>query len=70
VAVELADRSYRRLIATAGRLYAVDLCGAVLGAVLTAVVLIPGLGLKDTVLLAGMMKAGSVGLVYCCVGPR
>jgi spermidine synthase len=70
VAVELADRSYRRVTATAGRLYAVDLCGAVFGAVLTAVVLIPGLGLKDTILLAGMMKAGSVGLVYYGMGPR
>ena len=70
VAVDLADRSYRRVTATAGRLYAVDLCGAVLGAVLTAVVLIPGLGLRDTVLLAGVMKAGSVGLVYYSVGLR
>jgi spermidine synthase len=70
VAVDLADRSYRRVTATAGRLYAVDLCGAVLGAVLTAVVLIPGLGLRDTVLLAGVMKAGSVGLVYYSAGLR
>jgi hypothetical protein len=32
--------------------------------------LIPGLGLRDTVLLAGVMKAGSVGLVYFSVGLR
>jgi spermidine synthase len=70
VAVDLADQSYRRVITTAGRLYAVDLCGAVLGAVLTAVVLIPSLGLRDTVLLAGLMKAGSVGLVFYSVGLR
>jgi predicted membrane-bound spermidine synthase len=70
VAVDLADQSYRRVITTAGRLYAVDLCGAVLGAVLTAVVLIPGLGLRDTVLLALVMKAGSVGLVYYSMGLR
>jgi spermidine synthase len=69
VAVDLADRSCRRLTATAGRFYAVDLCGAVLGAVLTAVVLIPGLGLRDAALLAAVMKAGSAGLVYCSVGP-
>jgi spermidine synthase len=70
VAVDLADRSYLRVTATAGRVYAVDLCGAVLGAVLTAVVLIPGLGLRDTVLLASVMKAGSVGLVSYSVGLR
>lgn len=65
VAVDLADRSYRWVGSTAGGLYAVDLAGAVLGAVLTAVLWIPGIGLGETILLAGLIKTGGVILVYC-----
>jgi len=63
VAVAVADGSYRRIGTTAGGLYAVDLLGAVIGATLAAVALIPGIGLKQTIVLAGLIKIGSVILV-------
>jgi len=63
VAVAVADRSCLRVGTTAGGLYAVDLLGAVVGALLAAIALIPGIGLKQTIVLAGLMKIGSVILV-------
>lgn len=48
---------------TAGALYASDLVGAFLGAVLVSVVLIPILGIPATCLVAAMLKLGSLSLV-------
>jgi spermidine synthase len=70
VVVSWADRSYERVGATAGRFYAIDLCGAVLGAILTAILLVPGIGLTGTTLVAAMIKVGSVALVYRFGPPR
>jgi spermidine synthase len=46
-----------------GVLYASDLVGAFLGAILVSVVLIPLLGIQDTCLLAALIKLGSLLLV-------
>ena len=48
---------------TAGALYACDLAGAFLGAIVVAVVLIPVLGILETCLLAAILKLGSLLLV-------
>jgi hypothetical protein len=47
----------------AGRVYVLDLIGAVLGAALAGVVLIPTIGIAGTILLAVVLKAGSVALI-------
>jgi len=70
VVVGWADRSYERVGETTGWFYAMDLCGAVLGAILTAILLIPGIGLTGTAFVAAMIKAGSVVLVYRSSFPR
>jgi spermidine synthase len=49
--------------ALAGRIYVFDLAGAVLGAALTGVVLVPTIGIGKTILLAAVLKAGSVLLI-------
>jgi len=49
--------------AVAGRIYALDLLGAVLGAALAGVLLIPTIGIAGTILLAAALKAGSVILI-------
>jgi len=54
--------------AAAGRIYVFDLMGAVLGAGLAGVVLIPTIGIAGTILLAAALKAGSVVLI--CALPR
>jgi spermidine synthase len=48
---------------TAGVLYASDLAGAFLGAILVSVILIPVLGILATCVLAAMLKLGSLLLV-------
>ncbi|MBM4145840.1 MAG: hypothetical protein FJ240_06150 [Nitrospira sp.] len=63
VAVNLADSSYSAISRTAGRLYAVDLFGAFIGALLSAV-FIPTLGIKNTLLITMALKSGSLLLVY------
>jgi spermidine synthase len=47
---------------TAGALYACDLVGAFVGAVLVSVVLIPVLGIVATCVVAALLKLGSLGL--------
>ncbi len=64
VAVNLSDSSYRAISETSGRLYAMDLFGAFLGAILPAVVFIPTIGIKNTLLIAMVIKSGSTLLVY------
>ncbi|MBM4136310.1 MAG: hypothetical protein FJ241_05685 [Nitrospira sp.] len=64
LAVSLADSSYRAVSSTAGRFYAFDLFGAFLGAILTAVVFIPTIGIKNTLLITMAIKSGSLLLVY------
>jgi predicted membrane-bound spermidine synthase len=64
VAVNLADSSYRAVSSTAGRFYAFDLFGAFFGAILTAVVFIPTIGIKNTFLITMAIKSGSLLLVY------
>jgi hypothetical protein len=49
--------------APAGRIYVLDLAGAVLGAALAGVVLVPTMGIADTILLTVALKAGSVLLI-------
>jgi len=51
-----------------GVLYASDLVGAFLGAVLVSVVLIPVLGIVATCVVAALLKAGSLVLVACRAG--
>jgi spermidine synthase len=48
---------------TAGALYAADLVGACLGAVVISVALVPALGIVETCLFLVVLKAGSLGLV-------
>jgi spermidine synthase len=55
--------SKRGIGAPAGWIYVLDLWGAMLGATLAGVVLIPTLGLRDTLLLAAILKAGSLVLI-------
>jgi spermidine synthase len=57
----LKDRA--ALAGTAGLLYASDLVGAFLGAIIVSVVLIPVLGILETCLLAAILKVGSLLLV-------
>ncbi|MBI4572469.1 MAG: hypothetical protein HY713_04175, partial [candidate division NC10 bacterium] len=52
-----------RIGAPAGRIYALDLAGAVLGAALAGIVLIPTIGLARTILLTAVLKAGSLVLI-------
>jgi spermidine synthase len=47
----------------AGTLYAADLMGACLGAVVISVALLPALGILETCLLMVVLKAGSLALV-------
>jgi len=49
--------------ALAGRIYVFDLAGAVFGAALTGVLLIPMMGIAETILLTAALKAGSVLLI-------
>jgi hypothetical protein len=52
-----------RVGATAGLVYALDLAGAVCGAALAGVVLVPTVGLANAILLTAALKAGSVILI-------
>ncbi len=63
-AVKLADRSCRAVSATAGKFYALDLFGAFFGAIITAVIFIPMMGLENTLLFAMVIKAGSLMWIY------
>jgi spermidine synthase len=63
LAVNLADSLYKAVSSTAGRFYALDLFGAFLGAILTAV-FIPTIGIKNTLIITMAIKSGSLLLVY------
>lgn len=63
VAVRLTDSSFKKVVSIGGRLYAIDLIGAFLGAVITAAILVPIFGIKNTLLLVLLIKAGSLFLV-------
>lgn len=64
VAVNLADSSSQAVSATAGKFYAIDLFGAFFGAIITAVIFIPMMGLLTTLLFAITIKTGSLFLIY------
>jgi spermidine synthase len=53
----------RRIGFPAGRIYVLDLAGAVLGAALAGIVLLPTIGLARTILLMAVVKAGSLLLI-------
>ena len=63
----LANRMYRQVrpdvSGTAGTLYAADLVGAFVAALLVSVALLPALGIVQTCLLVAVLKAGSFALV-------
>ena len=48
---------------TAGMVYAVDLMGSFFGAILTAVFLLPVMGIKNALLLIVFLKGGSLAMV-------
>lgn len=62
----LANKMYfgGSLSRTAGILYAADLLGAFLGALLASVVLLPALGILQTCALMALLKLGSLTLVF------
>jgi spermidine synthase len=49
--------------APAGKVYVLDLAGAILGAALAGIVLVPTIGLAGTILLTVVLKAGSLVLI-------
>lgn len=63
VAVKLSG-SHGAVSSVAGRIYALDLVGSFFGAILTAVVLIPVMGIMDTLVLVMTIKAASIFLTY------
>jgi spermidine synthase len=68
LAVSLSNQSGKSVSINAGKLYAIDLIGAFGGAILTAIFLLPVLGIKNSLLIIIIMKAGS--LVMTCLGER
>ena len=67
----LASKMYRRvsLSETAGTLYASDLVGAFLGALLVSAMLLPALGILETCLLVAVLKLCSLALVATMRAP-
>ncbi|MBI4823344.1 MAG: hypothetical protein HY805_03825 [Nitrospirae bacterium] len=63
VAVRLMDSSYTEVSRVGGGLYAIDLFGAFFGALTTAVLFIPMMGINKTLFLVMAVKAGSLILV-------
>jgi spermidine synthase len=66
--IYIADKAHQARSSIAGRYYALDLLGAFLGAVVTAVVFISTIGINNTLLLAMIIKSGSLFLV--CLGRK
>lgn len=60
LAVNMSDSLCRTPGSSAGRFYAMDLMGAFLGAIITSVIFIPTIGIKNTLLLAIAVKSGSL----------
>jgi predicted membrane-bound spermidine synthase len=68
LAVCRSNLSSTNVSINAGKLYAIDLIGAFGGAILTAIFLLPVLGIKNSLILIIMLKAGS--LAITCIGER
>lgn len=68
LAVNRLHLSGKNVSINAARLYAIDLIGAFGGAILTAVFLLPVLGIQNSLLLIIVLKAGS--LAMTCIGER
>lgn len=64
LAVNISGQSGRRIGVTGSRLYAADLLGAFLGAIVTAVFLLPVMGIKNALLLIMVLKGGSLVMAY------
>jgi len=62
IANRLLDR--KRQGELAGRLYAIDLAGSVLGALVTALVVVPLLGIGNAVLSLFLLKSSSLALLF------
>ena len=68
LAVSRSDLFGKNVSINAGKIYAVDLIGAFAGAILTAVFLLPVLGIKNGLLLIILLKTGS--LAMSCIGEK
>ena len=68
LAVSCSGQSEKSVSILTGKLYAVDLIGAFWGAILTAVFLLPVMGIKNALLLIIVMKGGS--LAMACIGEK
>ncbi len=64
VAVRMINHAGKSISIQPGKLYALDLFGAFCGAVFTAIVLLPSLGIHTTLLLVLLLKISSAILVY------
>jgi spermidine synthase len=64
LAVNLSWQSGRSISVIGSRLYAADLLGAFLGAIVTPVFLLPVMGIKNALLLIVVMKGGTLAMAY------
>ena len=64
LAVSRSNQSEKDMSIISGQLYAIDLIGAFGGAILTAVFLLPVLGIRNGLLLLIMLKGGSLAMTY------
>ncbi len=64
VAVRMVSSESKTVSLQPGKLYALDLFGAFIGAVVTAVILLPSLGIHATLCLVLLLKTGSALLVF------
>ena len=62
IAVRRSSQSDQYISIIAGKLYAVDLIGAFGGAIITAVILLPVLGIKNALLLMVLLKGGNLAM--------
>jgi spermidine synthase len=68
LAVSRSSQSDKSVSIISGKLYAVDLIGGFWGAILTAVFLLPVMGIKNALLLIIVLKGGS--LAMACIGEK
>ena len=64
VAVNLSMQTGPTISVTGSKLYAADLLGAFLGAIVTPVFLLPVMGIKNALLLITVLKGGSLVMAY------
>lgn len=69
VAVRMIQQTRKSVSNQPGKLYALDLFGAFLGAFLTALILLPSLGIHTTLLLVVSLKVSSTILLYINSNP-